>query len=272
MAWIVVPCLEDLRFQLNTVAPNRDKSSDGSIGDTSHAAGRSSHNPDRTGAPEHADGDAADEIRARDFDKDLREPGLTMAMVVRHFVLGCRSGRFWWIRYIIFDGIIYHKSSGFVAREYTGANKHDQHAHVNSDFTQAADTVRGVNYGLDELVALNDTDLKKISDLISASEQRIRADIKAEIVARIDDILSVRIGDSAHPARTFGQLLNDLGKLRGYLVGDGPDTVKAAIPLTAPIVRLIALADKLEPIQSGPIGTEQLVTAVKTALREGVGE
>lgn len=167
MAWIVVPPLQALLEQLNAIAPNRDKTTDGSIGDTSHAAGRSSHNPDRTGNPEHRDGDSLDEIRARDFDKDLRTPGLTMAMVVRHLVQGARSGRFWWIRYIIFDKIIYHKNTGFQARAYTGQNTHTEHAHVNSDFTQAADSARNVDYGLDELIdmPLSESEMNRIADL-----------------------------------------------------------------------------------------------------------
>lgn len=157
MAWVVVPCLNELRDQLDEVAPGRDRASDGSIGDTSHSAGKSSHNPDRTGNPEHRDGDQADEVRARDFDADLRTPGLTMLEVVRHLVTGARAGRFWWLRYIIFQGIIYSRSTepAWQARKYTGANSHHHHAHVNSNFTQAADTVRGTDYGLEELVPVS---------------------------------------------------------------------------------------------------------------------
>lgn len=160
MAWVVVPCLEELREQLNAIAPGRDKTSDGGIGDTSHSASRSSHNPDRTGNPEYKDGDAADEVRARDFDVDLNTPGLTMLAVVRHLVEGARQGRFWWLRYVIFQGVIYSRNTAvpWQARTYTGANSHHHHAHVNSDFTQAADTVRGVDYRLEDLVALSNDD------------------------------------------------------------------------------------------------------------------
>lgn len=153
MAWEVVKPLEDLRHQLNAVAPDRDKASDGSIGDTSHAAGSSSHNPDKTGNPEHEDGDVKDEVRARDFDKDLRHPDLTMEQLVQHLVEGARSGTFWWLRYIIYNGRMWHKNTGWQTRSYTGTNKHTEHAHVNSDFTQAADSA-SANYRLEEIVAL----------------------------------------------------------------------------------------------------------------------
>jgi peptidoglycan hydrolase-like protein with peptidoglycan-binding domain len=152
MAWVVVPNLEELRDQMNKRFPKRDKASDGSIGDTSHKASSSSHNPDKTGNPEHRDGDSKDEVRARDFDADLKDAGgVTMEMVVQHLVKLARAGRLPHLRYIIFNKRIWHKSDGFKTRSYTGKNLHTQHMHVNSDFTQAADSATGVNYHLGEL-------------------------------------------------------------------------------------------------------------------------
>lgn len=188
-SWTVVPALDDLLDQLNEIAPNRDKSSDGSIGDQSHAAGRSSHNPDRTGNPEYADGDSKNEVRARDFDADLRVPGLTMGMVVRHLVTGARSGRFWWLRYVIFEGLIYHKSTGWQARTYTGKNKHNEHAHVNTDFTQKADTVSGVDYGLEEIpVALTAADKNWLVQQIDARADLIEKNLIERLPAAVGDL------------------------------------------------------------------------------------
>lgn len=152
MDWVVVPCLDEGRDQLNERFPNRDKSSDGSVGDLAHQGSSSSHNPDKTGNPEYRDGDSNDEIRARDFDADLRDPnGVTMEQVVQLWVTLARSGVLWWIRYIIYNGRIWHRRDGFVTRAYTGRNKHDKHAHVNSDFTKAADEARGTNWHLSDL-------------------------------------------------------------------------------------------------------------------------
>ena len=110
MAWFVVPNLNELLDQLNVRFPARDKSSDGSIGDTSHQASSSSHNPDRSGNPEYRDGDAADEVRARDFDADLRDPlGVTAEMVVQHIVTMARAGRLPHLRYVIFNKRIWTK-------------------------------------------------------------------------------------------------------------------------------------------------------------------
>lgn len=152
MTWTVVPNLDEARDQLNERFPGRDTRSDGSIGDTAHQRYPSSHNPDRTGRPEYRDGDSRDEVRARDFDADLRDPdGVTMEQVVQLWVTLARSGALWWVRYIIYQGRIWHRRHGFATHTYTGSNRHTTHCHVNSDFTQAADTVRGTNWRLDQL-------------------------------------------------------------------------------------------------------------------------
>lgn len=154
MSWAVVPCLDEGRDQLNARFPNRDKTSDGAIGNQEHAVAPSSHNPDKTGLPEHRDGDSKNEVRARDFDADLRDPsGITMRRVVQLWVTKAREGKLWWVRYIIFEGLIYHKRDNYQARTYTGSNKHNQHVHVNSDFTNDADEVRNTNWHLNELGA-----------------------------------------------------------------------------------------------------------------------
>lgn len=151
-AWVVVPCLNEARDQLNARFPGRDKTSDGSIGNLAHQGSPSSHNPDRTGNPEWRDGDALNEVRARDFDADLRDPGgVTMEHVVQLWVRLARAGKLPFVRYIIFNRRIWHVRDGFTTRAYTGSNAHDKHCHVNSEYSQAADTARGTDWGLDGL-------------------------------------------------------------------------------------------------------------------------
>lgn len=152
MAWTVVRNLEELREQLDARFPLRDKTSDGGIGDTSHSARSSSHNPDKTGNPEHRDGDSKDEVRARDFDADLRDPtGITAERVVQKIVEKARAGQLPHLRYVIFNKRIWTKSNGFKTQVYTGKNTHQLHFHVNSDFTQAADEATGVDWGIGDL-------------------------------------------------------------------------------------------------------------------------
>jgi hypothetical protein len=154
MGWVVVPCLLEGRDQLNARFPNRDKSSEGTIGDTAHQAEASSHNPDLTGHPEYRDGDSKDEVRAWDADKDLRDPsGIQMETLVQALITRLRAGELWWIRYIIYNRRIWHRRDGFVTRAYTGSNPHTDHVHFNSDFTQAADEATGTNWHFSEIGA-----------------------------------------------------------------------------------------------------------------------
>lgn len=62
--WRLVAAGETLRDQVNRRFPNRDKTSDGTIGDLSHQGRPSDHNPDRQGW-----------VHALDLDADLGEPG-----------------------------------------------------------------------------------------------------------------------------------------------------------------------------------------------------
>ncbi len=87
-----MPCLEQLRADLNRVAPDRDRKSDGTIGDTAHQASVSDHNDDEVGRVPIRDVDGKHEVHAYDADADLRTPGLTMEMVVQHLLARCRPG------------------------------------------------------------------------------------------------------------------------------------------------------------------------------------
>jgi len=117
-----------LREQFDDTYPDRDRSSDGWIGDTRHAARPSDHNPDDQGW-----------VRAIDIDRDLSgkaKPDL-MPDLVDQIRLLCKSGIEKRISYIIFDGFIYSAKFRFIKRKYTGANKHTKHAHFS--FKKTAD-------------------------------------------------------------------------------------------------------------------------------------
>ena len=150
--WVVVPCLNELKDQLNDRFPNRDKTTDGTIGDKPHAESTSSHNPDLTGTPEFRDGDAIDEVRARDVDKDLNDAGgVVFEDLVQLVIKDARNGKHPYLRYLVYNGRIWHKRDNYVTRVYTGSNQHTDHGHFNSDFTQEADTVTGTDWGFSQL-------------------------------------------------------------------------------------------------------------------------
>jgi hypothetical protein len=117
-----------LREQFDDTYADRDRSSDGWIGDTRHAARPSDHNPDAQGW-----------VRAIDIDRDLSgkaKPDLMSDLVDQVRQL-CKSGVEKRVSYIIFDGFIYSAKFRFIKRKYTGANKHTKHAHFS--FKKTAD-------------------------------------------------------------------------------------------------------------------------------------
>lgn len=133
-AWVLVPCLVQLRTELNRIAPRRDKTSDGALGDTAHQGRVSDHNDDEVGKVPIRDTDSKHEVHAIDLDVNLREPGLTMEKVVRHVLARCRGGAERRLRYIIYNRRIWEASNGWRQRAYTGDNPHDQHAHFSASY------------------------------------------------------------------------------------------------------------------------------------------
>ena len=126
---------QQLRLQIDDSYIDRDRSSDGWIGDSRHSARRSDHNPDWKNA---VDGVAW--VRAVDFDKDLSgkaKPELMpdLADQIRRFAKRDKSKR---ISYIIFAGKIASSRMGWRWRKYRGINPHNLHLHCS--FTKKGDT------------------------------------------------------------------------------------------------------------------------------------
>lgn len=116
MAWRVAKCLETLRSQVNAKWPNRDKSSDGTIGDAAHAATHSEHNPDANGV-----------VRAMDITHDPAH-GLD-ARKLAETLVASRDSR---ILYIISNAqIVSSAVSPWVWRPYSGINAHRHHVHIS---------------------------------------------------------------------------------------------------------------------------------------------
>lgn len=152
MAWVLTKNLTKLRNEFNALGPNRDRSTDGSVGDLAHQTGYSGHNPDRTGMAEYSDGDSLDEVRAIDVDKDgpwLH--GQSMEKVVQYLVTRGRKGDYLPLAYIIYNRRIWVKSNGWATQEYYGDNPHDKHAHFSGDYSQKADNYADFNYGIANL-------------------------------------------------------------------------------------------------------------------------
>ena len=115
-----------LREQFDDNFGDRDRTSDGWIGDTRHAARKSDHNPDEQGW-----------VRAIDIDRDLSgkpKPDIMPDMADQLRKLAKTDKR---ISYIIFAGQIASSKSLWRWKPYTGINKHDHHCHIS--FTSKGD-------------------------------------------------------------------------------------------------------------------------------------
>jgi N-acetyl-anhydromuramyl-L-alanine amidase AmpD len=101
---------------------------------------------------------------------------------------------------------------------------------------------------LEIIMPLNEADKKwidgTVTGRINAAVNALSANIESAISQIPTDVLAVKIVDKANPGRTVGDVLRDVAKLRGVLVGDIKDTANAAIPATAPISRVIAAAEE----------------------------
>jgi hypothetical protein len=120
MSWHLAPSLRALFAEINRQAPRRSKRSDGSVGDTSHQARRSDHNPDRS---------AGGVVRAIDVTHDPRG-GMDCNRLART-LQASRDGR---IRYVIWNRHIMAGNGGpspWRWRAYKGVNPHNHHLHIS---------------------------------------------------------------------------------------------------------------------------------------------
>ena len=117
---------QQLRLQVDDSFPDRDRTSDGWIGDSRHSARPSDHNPDAEGI-----------VRAIDIDRDLSgkaKPDL-MPDLADQIRLCAKSDKR--ISYIIFNGRIASSKKSWAWRPYDGINKHNHHCHIS--FTKKGD-------------------------------------------------------------------------------------------------------------------------------------
>lgn len=129
-AWRIARSVSSLITQANTVAPRRNRSSDGTIGDAAHSRSKSEHNPDAAGI-----------VRAVDLTHDPR--GGFDAHAAADAILRAQDRR---LLYVISNRRIGSGPAGRAPgqwRRYTGSNPHTKHAHTSVVAGNLGDT-----YGL----------------------------------------------------------------------------------------------------------------------------
>jgi hypothetical protein len=128
MSWRLARGLEKLRTQVNAKWQGRSKDSDGSVGDTSHSARASDHNPDVAGV-----------VHAIDITHDPK--GGFDSYAFADMLLAKQDRR---LKYVISNRRIGSGPAGIspgVWRKYTGSNPHDHHCHISIVSGALADDV-----------------------------------------------------------------------------------------------------------------------------------
>lgn len=114
-SWRVAKPLIVLRDQLNALYPNRNKASDGTIGDAAHQATPSDHNPDANGV-----------VKALDITHDPKN-GLDIGQLFEQ-LRSSRDGR---ISYIIANKKIMVAPYWESPYPYAGSDPHTNHIHIS---------------------------------------------------------------------------------------------------------------------------------------------
>lgn len=115
MTWTFAPCLAELRAQLDALYPNRSRVSDGTIGDASHQARQSDHNPDANGY-----------VCAFDITANVQDTpalGMNGTQLANLLLLDHRCA------YVIFNHRIWTPDRGW--HDYTGPSAHTEHVHLS---------------------------------------------------------------------------------------------------------------------------------------------
>lgn len=108
--WYLAPMLETGRTEVNRRWPNRDKASDGTIGDEAHQGTRSDHNPNSRGS-----------VNAWDIDVN----GVDIPEILSAFER--LPGAHYWI----YNRRIADADNDWRPVQYTGSNPHTLHAHLS---------------------------------------------------------------------------------------------------------------------------------------------
>lgn len=123
MSWRLADSLLQLKSEINACWPKRDRSSDGSIGDQSHANRDSDHNPNRWGV-----------VTAHDFDDDF-DPDDTIPFRIAEHLRNLGRAGFKPLQnggYIIYYRKICSARDNWAWRDYNGINAHKTHIHVSA--------------------------------------------------------------------------------------------------------------------------------------------
>ena len=110
---------QQLREQIDDAFPDRDRKSDGWIGDAAHSNRKSDHNPDPSNGI----------VRAIDVDKDFDSRPSTGAYLADQIRQCAKKDKR--IKYVIHFGKIASRKSLWRWVKYKGINPHHSHIHIS---------------------------------------------------------------------------------------------------------------------------------------------
>jgi hypothetical protein len=113
MAWRLAESLAVLRAQIDAMAPQRSRASDGTIGDSAHQHRPSRHNPNQAGV-----------VCAIDITDDPVH-GCPIHLIAEQVRANSHPN----LAYIISNRRIAGRNTGWMWHRYTGPNPHSRHAH-----------------------------------------------------------------------------------------------------------------------------------------------
>lgn len=145
MSYYLAPSLTVLRSEIDARWPDRDRRSDGWIGDEHHVP-PSDHLPNSRGS-----------VNALDVDRD----GIDMPVLLTAFEQH-PSAQYW-----IFDRQIANRAYGWQRRPYTGSNPHTQHVHLSIRQDRAAEQTL-TPWGLEQDMPLTTADAELVVDRLLA--------------------------------------------------------------------------------------------------------
>jgi len=160
--YYLAPSLVHLFNEVDARWPNRSTASDGWIGDASHAARESEHNPD------YSDGGVVRAI-------DITRKGIDIDELLAALI---RDARVW---YVIWNRRICSLTHGWVWQPYNGASPHTEHVHVSIRKTRWAETdptqwFHKQPATQEEDDVITDADVEKIATAVLAKvEPRLKA-------------------------------------------------------------------------------------------------
>jgi hypothetical protein len=221
MAWYLNPALSAFRTAVNAAYPDRDKGSDGTIGDEHH----------KPPSDHLEDGDGS--VDAWDMDVEVNGKGKPYAADVEHLkkVFEQHEASRYWIH----DRQIATRSNGWRRERYTGPNPHTLHVHWN---TRESHEHSAQPWEVD--MALTADDIAKIATAVWAHQHTNpvtkQPQTKGTVLQYMDGVHDAKEASILAAVRALAEQLNvtvDVDEeaiIAGVLAGLPPERIAAAIP------------------------------------------